>query len=177
MGLSPSQTRLVWALAVMLVVVVLSVLVLWAIPAALTSHLSDDLGPAARLRATNDVRPPLVAFMLAVGASGTLWIGFRTYLLNRQGQVTDRYTKAVELLSHEDPAVRIGAVYALGRVAVEAQSDRAAIVDVLGAFIRNRANQVRKRGPEPDDDVNALDVTALILRQDWSSKSISAVSI
>ena len=152
------------AVAVALGVTVLGALILWAIPAALTRHPSGDLTSAERLRATNDVRAPLVGLLVAVGAVGTLWFTSRTYLLNRQGQVTDRYTRAVEQLSHEDPAVRIGGVYALGRVAGESQVDRAAIIDVLGAFIRDQSKVPRRRVEEPDDDVRAaLRVAAEVL--------------
>jgi hypothetical protein len=61
---------------------------------------------AEQLKAVNDVRAPLVAFLVAVGAAGTLWFTGRTYRLNREGHVTDRYTMAVGQLGDGSPAVR-----------------------------------------------------------------------
>jgi hypothetical protein len=39
----------------------------------------------------------------------------RTYRLTQQGQITDRYTKAIEQLGAEKLEVRLGGIYALGR--------------------------------------------------------------
>jgi hypothetical protein len=65
----------------LIVAVVLGVLVLWVVPAVLTRDLSRDMTAAERLKAANDVRAPLVAFLVAVGAAGTLLFTARTYTL------------------------------------------------------------------------------------------------
>ena len=59
----------------------------------LTRQPSSGITAAERLKAANDVRAPLVAFMVAIGAVGTLWFTARTYALNREGHVTDRDQK------------------------------------------------------------------------------------
>ena len=41
----------------------------------------------------------------------------RTVELTEQGQVTDRYTKAIDQLSSKELEVRIGGIYALERIA------------------------------------------------------------
>ncbi|MFI5915755.1 hypothetical protein [Dactylosporangium sp. NPDC051541] len=74
--------------------------------ALLTEHPSRGLGPADRLKAVNNVRAPLVTFVAAAGAAITVWLTARTYLLSREGQVTDRYTKAIEQLG--EPLFRSG---------------------------------------------------------------------
>jgi hypothetical protein len=71
---------------------------------------------AERLAAVNDVRTPLVAFLVTIGAAGTLWFTARSFTLNREGHVTDRYTKAVSQLGDESSPVRVGGVYALERI-------------------------------------------------------------
>jgi hypothetical protein len=90
--LPPIAWRVVGLLAV---VAVMSALVPWMLPAVLTRHPSHGMTAAERLKATNDVRGTLVGFLVAVGAAGTLVYTARTYALNREGHVTDRYTKAV----------------------------------------------------------------------------------
>ena len=47
----------------------------------------------------------------------------RTHELTEQGQVTDRYTKAIEQLGSDKLDVRIGGIYALERVARDSPRD------------------------------------------------------
>jgi Pentapeptide repeats (8 copies) len=63
----------------------------------------------------------------------------RTVQLTEQGQVTDRYTKAIEQLGSDKLDVRIGGIYALERIMVGSARDHATIVEVIAAFIRERA--------------------------------------
>jgi hypothetical protein len=121
----------VWnAIGLLIAAVVLGTLVLWLLPAVLTRHPSSGMTVAEQLKAVNDVRAPLVAFLVAVGAAGTLWFTGRTYRLNREGHVTDRYTKAVGQLGDGSPAVRIGGVYALERIGNDSPKDRTTIIYV-----------------------------------------------
>ncbi|MBV8993827.1 MAG: pentapeptide repeat-containing protein [Pseudonocardiales bacterium] len=62
--------------------------------------------------------------------------------MTQQGQITDRFTKAIEQLGSEKLDVRLGAIYALERIAVDSKRDHSIVVEVLSAFVR-----VRKRLP------------------------------
>lgn len=59
--------------------------------------------------------------------------------VTRQGQVTERFSKAVEQLGASGIDVRLGGVYALGRVMHDSPPDQASVVEVLSAFVRNKA--------------------------------------
>lgn len=59
----------------------------------------------------------------------------RTHELTEQGQVTDRYTKAIEQLGSDKLDVRIGGIYALERVARDSPQDHPTVMEVLAAFI------------------------------------------
>jgi hypothetical protein len=52
-----------------------------------------------------------------------------------QGQITDRYTKAVEQLGATKMDVRLGGIYALERLAQDSPRDHQIVYDVLTAFI------------------------------------------
>lgn len=52
-----------------------------------------------------------------VGAGVGVWVAFRRSQTDRLRQVTDSFEGAVTLLGHEDRSVRLGAIYALERVA------------------------------------------------------------
>ena len=56
-----------------------------------------------------------------------------------RGQVTQRFTTAVEQLGHTDSSVRLGALYALEALAHDSAGDRPAITDVVCAYARHHS--------------------------------------
>lgn len=96
--------------------------------------------PSQRVAAENSVRQTILA---AVGGSIAL-LGFaftaRTYYLARRGQVTDRFTKAITSLNSVNQGERIGAIYSLEHLLRESPSDHDTVVEVLSAYIRERAS-------------------------------------
>ena len=110
------------------------VLVIWVLPSLLTEHPHIPK-PADRHKAIADTRTGLVAMLAAIGAAGGLAYTARTYRLSREGQITDRYSKAVEQLGSSTPDVRVGGLYALRRLMNESPQDYGAIVDVVEAFL------------------------------------------
>ncbi|MBB5929336.1 pentapeptide repeat-containing protein [Streptomyces echinatus] len=133
----------------------------------------SDINPAAAALITG-FRTAAVQTVAAVGAGIALLYTARTYRLNHRGQVTDRFTKALERLGSEHLYVRIGGVLALEQILHDAPEQAMHAARVLGAFIRDRApgrasSPVRDRGPypvvaplpnRPDEDVQAA-LTAL----------------
>jgi uncharacterized protein YjbI with pentapeptide repeats len=71
----------------------------------------------------------------------------RTNELTEQGQVTDRYTKAIEQLGSKKLDVRIGGIYALERIARDSARDHPTVMEVLSAFIREHSHEP---WPPPD---------------------------
>ena len=65
----------------------------------------------------------------------------RTHELTEQGQVTDRYTKAIEQLGSDKLDVRIGGIYALERIARDSARDHPTVMEVLTAFIREHSQE------------------------------------
>ena len=60
--------------------------------------------------------------------------------LSEQGQLTDRFSKAVEQLGTKDSLeVRLGGIYALERIARDSARDQPTIMEVLSAYIREHA--------------------------------------
>lgn len=149
------KSRIIAAALLIAVVVAVGSVALWIVPEALTQQVSRDLTTSERLTAVNDARAPVVAFIVAVGAAGSLWFTARTYTLSREGHVTERYTRAVGQLGDDSMAVRVGGVYALERIGNDSAKDRTTIVYVLGAFIRERSKVIRDRQDDPNEDVKA----------------------
>jgi hypothetical protein len=60
----------------------------------------------------------------------------------REGQITDRFTKAIAQLGEQGPdklAVRLGGIYALERIAKDSKDDHWPIMEVLTAYVRETA--------------------------------------
>lgn len=123
------------ALLVLVPTLALGCAILWLLP----SYFGRPYVGVDRLKAMSDARTAGVAYLVAVGAVTTVLFTARTYRLTREGQVTDRYSKAVEQLGDADGKklmVRLGGIYALERIATDSARDRSTVVEVLSAFLR-----------------------------------------
>lgn len=109
------------------------VLLIWRVPPALYADVPD---PKDRAAAEASTRTGLIAGLAGLGALGSLAIATRTYRLTQQGQITDRYTKAIEQLGSDKLDVRLGGIYALERIAADSPRDHPTVVEVLSAFVR-----------------------------------------
>jgi Pentapeptide repeats (8 copies) len=138
-----------WAVAGAGVVVVLAAVV-WVVPRLLYPPLPASRFAGVtpdrrieletnRLQLQGDARATLVQVL----AGGILLLGayltWRQLGVNREGQITDRYTRAIDQLGHAQLDVRLGGTYALERIARDSPSDRATIGEVLTAFVRGHA--------------------------------------
>jgi membrane protein implicated in regulation of membrane protease activity len=126
----------VWALACLIGLAALAgiILAVWKLPSLLYGDVTKA-SPDARLQAASGFRTALVAGLAGLAALGSLAMATRTYRLSQQGQITDRYTKAIEQLGSDKLAVRLGGIYALERIATDSPQDRATIAEVLSAFV------------------------------------------
>lgn len=91
---------------------------------------------AERERLQNDVRRTglqlLAGVVLGLGAVFTA----RTLALNRESQITERFSRAVDQLGHEDTSVQLGGIYALERIARDSARDHGPIMEILSAYVR-----------------------------------------
>lgn len=72
--------------------------------------------------------------------------GWQNVHISYEGQVTERFTRAIDQLGSEKAEIRIGGIYALERIAKDSVvKDHWYIMDILTAFIRMNS---RKNGKE-----------------------------
>lgn len=57
----------------------------------------------------------------------------------REGQITDRFTRAVDQLGNEIMEVRIGGIYALERIAKESEKDYLTIKEIFNSYIKKNS--------------------------------------
>lgn len=135
-----------WLLASCLVALAIGgllLLAIWVVPAALVGPSRSGLSDADRLRALNDVRSPLVTvvggLLLFAGAAIGAVLTARTIRVNREGQLTERFSRAVDQLGSDKLDVCLGGIYALERIAQESPTDHGPIVEILSAYLREHA--------------------------------------
>jgi hypothetical protein len=128
-----------WVLAAAAVALAMTAALYW-LPDILTRS-ARAMTPADVLSSQNDVRATCIAALLALGTAFTGAIAWRTYMLQRFGQFTERYSAAVGQLGAELLEMRIGGIYALESLMRESAVDSPAVVQVLAAFLRNRPAQ------------------------------------
>ena len=59
--------------------------------------------------------------------------------VSQEGQITDRFTRAVDQLGSDDPTVRLGGIYAMERIARDSPRDYGPVMEVLTAFARGQS--------------------------------------
>ncbi len=133
--------------------------------------------PIRAFELENEVRKTLTQIIL--GAFGllvlyTTWrrmeAGDETVRIADQGHITDRYTKAVEQLGKLESGepnieVRLGAIYALERIAIDSVRDHQTIVEVLCAYVRRNAmppRTVQLDVEQSDDEHPRIDIQAIL---------------
>jgi hypothetical protein len=104
--------------AVLAVAVVGWVLIKWApdqlADTGLTKDASEEVGR---------VRTALLASVAGlIAVVGAIFTGL-SYRLNRAGQITERFTRAIDQLGEAELDVRLGGIYALERIARDSKDD------------------------------------------------------
>jgi hypothetical protein len=134
------------ALAVGAVSLVFAVILLapgWIVDLDMGGRTVDD---AKRLEAAGQARQTLTQVVAGIAVLLGAYAAFRRLRVSeaelqvsRDGQVTERFTRAVEHLGATNPDVRIGGIYALDRIARNSPEDADAVTTILSAFARSHA--------------------------------------
>jgi hypothetical protein len=117
-------------------------------PVLAPHHAFNDGGDA--IRAQNDVRATLLQGLGGLAVLIGVYLTWQQlqhnirssreqHALDQQGQITERFTRAIDQLGSSEVDVRIGGIYALERIARNSPPDRAAIATVLAAYVRNHS--------------------------------------
>lgn len=79
-------------------------------------------------------------------------IATETLRVTEEGKLTDRFSKAVELLGGEKLGIRLGGIYALQRVARDSQKDHWTVMEVLTAFVRENSRKPMEETAVPREE-------------------------
>ena len=85
-----------------------------------------------------------------------------------RGQLTERFTKAIDQLGSDRPAIQLGGIYALKAIADDARSFHYPVVEILTAYVREKArwgddheaksSHRRRRAPADPVDLTDTDL-------------------
>lgn len=150
--------RRVWFALLGSAAALLIVLALWKVPEWQTAEWRGVLAPREQLDLENQVRQTL-AILLAAGVllAGLALLWRRVSASERAAtnavrvaedtQRHERFTRAVGQLADERLEVRLGAIYALEQVANESAQHHQPAIEVLCAYVRERASWAGDRTP------------------------------
>jgi hypothetical protein len=130
--------RRFWVVAFAAVVIALGALFIFVVPNHLV-HADDVPEATQRARIRHDDRATLLQSLVGVLVLVGAGVGLRQLAITREGQITERFTRAVDQLGHDKPDVRVGGIYALERIAKDSPLDRQSICEILVAYVRANA--------------------------------------
>jgi uncharacterized protein YjbI with pentapeptide repeats len=126
----------------------------------------------ARLKQRNDVRTTLLQGLAGAVVAVGLSLTWRQIRVNQEGQITERFNKAIDHLGSDKLDLRLGGIYALERIAKNSNDDRDTIAEILTAFVRQRSpwppsqpGQYRDDFPidhQPELRTRAADIQAVL---------------
>jgi hypothetical protein len=64
-----------------------------------------------------------------------------TLRVSQEGQITERFTRAVDQLGNDDVTIRLGGIYALDRIAADSSQDYVPAMQVLASYVRGASPQ------------------------------------
>jgi hypothetical protein len=106
----------------------------------------------------NEMRKTILQVLGGLFAIFALYLTFRRVVVAEQGHITDRYTKAIEQLgamkaeNKSNVEVRLGAIYALERIAQDSPRDHWTIMEVLTAYVRQNAPELAQAPTKKEND-------------------------
>lgn len=122
-----------------------AVWVLWRVPQWQAAAWAEQAGanPRERFEIENASRGTLGQILSGVAVLAGLIFAWqqlgsttRSVQLNEQGQITDRFTRAVDQLGSDNASARLGGIYALEQIARDSERDYLPAMEVLAEFIR-----------------------------------------
>jgi Pentapeptide repeats (8 copies) len=130
----------------------------------------------ARLKLQNDVRTTALQAIAGLAILAGAVLGFQQLTedrrqatatqkqalaaqeLTRQGQASQRFTRAVDQLGSDRADARLGGVYGLEQIARQAPDNRLPVTEVLVAFLHRQVPRTEDKPPPEPDDYNVRDL-------------------
>ncbi|MBE9156330.1 pentapeptide repeat-containing protein [Nodosilinea sp. LEGE 06152] len=122
---------------------------IWRVPQmGVPPSITDEKAKAELLNANRDNALKVIQTIAGLGFIVTAVLAWKNLQLTKDKNVTDRFSKAVEMLADEKLEVRLGGIYSLERIARDSKADHSVVMEVLTAFVRTRGAP-KEEGEKP----------------------------
>lgn len=78
-------------------------------------------------------------------ANKNVLLASQNLVLTESRLITDRFSKAIEQLGHQDVHVRLGAIYSLERIANDSNQDYWPVMEILTSYVRERSRWTQEK--------------------------------
>lgn len=131
-----------WSSISILVFVAIAMACMVIIPKWQTRKVTD---PDKRLELENKLRATLAQILGGAVLLGGLYFTWqsleesrKTLDVSREGQITERFTRAIDQLGSDKMEVRLGGIYGLERIANDSARDHWQVMEVLTTYVREK---------------------------------------
>ena len=146
--LTGTTTRAISTLVAVVIIIAIPLLIF--VPKCQVAGLEDN---ATRLEREDNARRTLAQMGGGVIGLVVIWITWRRLQVAQEGQVTERFSRAIDHLGNDSLDVRLGGIYALERIARDSRQDHGPVMEILTAYVREHAPW----NPPPEDQQPAAD--------------------
>ena len=101
-------------------------------------------------------RKTLALFLGTVALLAGFYFTLSKLRVTTESHLADRFTQAVEQVASENLGVRLGGIYALERIARGSESDHWPVMELLTAYVRDRAPWKESRPPNEESPAPRL---------------------
>lgn len=127
-------------LPILIVIALLIILfALWEIPKWQLASWKASLEPKDLAELENEARRTWAQILGGLVILIGLYFTWQTVRVSQEGQITERFTRAIDQLGNEKLEIRLGGIYALERIARDSERDHWPIMEILTAYVRENA--------------------------------------
>jgi hypothetical protein len=87
----------------------------------------------------NSYRATLAQILGGIAVAFGIYFAWGNLTNAREGQITERFTQAINQLGNQEIETRLGGIYALERISNESEKDYWPIMEILTAYVRNNS--------------------------------------
>ena len=154
-----------WLWIALIFLVILFLFLLWKVPEWQIASLRKSTEPEKIIALKNELRKTLAQIMggllILVSLFGTwktieisketaddnLRVSHENLRVSQEGQITERFTRAVEHLGNAKLEIRLGGIYALERISKDSPKDYWQVMEILTAYVRENSPSDLKQNP------------------------------
>ena len=157
-------------------------LLVWKAPEWQTSHIKNQISALRkidekdrvtlekdRITLENATRSTLIQAFGGLFLVTTAYFSWRNLkatqrnlIASEEKQITERFSKAVELLGNANIHVRLGGIYALERISKDSERDYWQIIEILTAYVRENTQVTKVEESEKDITPVSTDIQAVL---------------